>query len=157
MITNHLSFKKDLNTKNVFILQKALELDKRLLKEYKNKNCFGVYLSPIQKDKQSKYKATHRLTDSFKHLTRLREIEGVLNVFIGDIQNSEELLIIETNPNLTDAKELDIYVLDIKKPSTDLIEGLVKSNDIRKEIMRLHSQSYLYNINSNLSPILVNQ
>lgn len=157
MIENHLHFSKDAKSKNVFILDKAIQIDKRLLKEYKNKEYFGVYLSPIQKDKQGKLKATHRLTDSLHHLTRLKEIEGAENIYLGDIKETEELILISVKPNLLNAEEIDLYVLNEKKPSTDKIEGLVKTGDIKKEILRLHSQNYYYNINSNLSPNLVNQ
>lgn len=147
MISNHLHFTKKPNNKVVYMLDKALQIDMRLLKKYSN-NEFGIYYSPIQRDKQGKLKATHRIGDGLKHITRVLQLNDSLYC-LGDIKDTEELILIKLEPDKEKPETIDLYVLDIKKPSTDKIEGLLKDADFKNEILRLHSQNYQYNINSN--------
>ncbi len=147
MISNHLHFTKKPNNKVVYMLDKALQIDMRLLKKYSN-NEFGIYYSSIQRDKQGKLKATHRISDGHNHITRVMQLNDSMYC-LGDIQATEELILIKLEPDKEKPETIDFYVLDIKKPSTDKIEGLLKDADFKNEILRLHSQNYQYNINSN--------
>ena len=155
MITNHLHFTKKPNNKVVYMLDKALQIDMRLLKKYSN-NKFGIYYSPIQRDKQGKLKATHRISDGVFHITRVKELNDSLYC-LGDIQVTEELILIKLEPDKERPETIDFYVLDIKKPSTDKIEGLLKDADFTNEVLRVQSQNYHYNINSNLYSKIGNQ